>query len=87
MMTKDLTRALLLLITFSLVTTLFAGFLPESGPVFVVSVLLLALLKGRVILLDYLGLRQAPSFRRGFVMALVAFTLLALGLYAVPFLR
>ncbi|WP_299421523.1 cytochrome C oxidase subunit IV family protein [uncultured Shimia sp.] len=80
-----LTRAWLLLIALSFATTVFAGVLPEAGPVFVTSVLFLAGLKSRIILSDYLGLRDAPTFKRGFTMILIGFLGLALLLYALPF--
>jgi len=44
-------------------------------------VLTLAWLKARVILARYLGLAQAPFWRRGFEIALGLFCLLSLGLY------
>jgi len=83
-MTATLTRAWLLLIALSMATTLFAGILPEAGPVFVAAVLLLAGLKSRLILSDYLGLRKAPTFQRGFTLILVGFLGLAMLLYALP---
>ncbi len=84
-MTAILTRAWLLLMALSFATTVFAGVLPEAGPIFVTSVLFLAGLKSRIILSDYLGLRDAPTFQRGFTMILVGFLGLALLLYALPF--
>ncbi len=84
-MTTVLTRAWLLLIALSMTTTVFAGVLPEAGPVFVTTVLLLAGLKARVILADYLGLRAAPVFQRGFTLMLAGFIGLSLLLYALPF--
>lgn len=80
-----LTRALVLLITLSMATTVFAGVLPEAGPVFVLTVLVLSGLKSFVILSDYLGLRTAPSFRGGFTAFLIGFLGLAALLYALPF--
>lgn len=47
-------------------------------------VLLLALMKARVILSRYLGLAEAPSWRRGFNLVLTLFCLLLLGLYLIP---
>ena len=47
-------------------------------------ILLLAWLKARVILGRYLGLVAAPSWRRGFGLALALFCLLLLGLYLLP---
>ncbi|MCK0143929.1 hypothetical protein [Aliiroseovarius sp. F20344] len=84
MTTTILTRALVLLIGFSLVTTVFAGVLPEAGPVFVLTILVLSGLKSRVILSDYLGLRNAPSFRGGFTAFLIGFLGLVALLYALP---
>ncbi|WP_294229390.1 cytochrome C oxidase subunit IV family protein [uncultured Shimia sp.] len=79
-----LTRAWLLLIAFSFATTVFAGVLPEAGPIFVAAVLALAGVKSRLILSDYLGLRNAPTFQRGFTLILVGFLSLAMLLYALP---
>lgn len=50
-----------------------------------ITVLLLAWLKARVILMRYLGLAAAPTWRRGFDFALAVLCLLMLGLYLVPF--
>lgn len=47
-------------------------------------ILALAWLKARVILARYLGLAAAPSWRRGFDLALGLFCLLLLGLYLMP---
>ncbi|GHF06277.1 hypothetical protein GCM10016455_29310 [Aliiroseovarius zhejiangensis] len=80
-----LTRALVLLIALSMATTAFAGVLPDAGEVFVLTVLVLSGLKSFVILSDYLGLRQAPTFRGGFTAFLVGFLGLAALLYALPF--
>ncbi len=80
-----LTRALVLLIALSMATTAFAGVLPDAGAVFVLTVLVLSGLKSFVILSDYLGLRQAPTFRGGFTAFLVGFLGLAALLYALPF--
>lgn len=84
MNTQILTRALALLIILSLVTTAFASILPDAGPVFALTVLVLSGLKSRVILRDYLGLRNAPSIQSGFNMFLIAFLGLAALLYALP---
>ena len=80
-----LTRALVLLITLSMATTVFAGVLPDAGPIFVLTVLILSGLKSFVILSDYLGLRAAPTFRGGFTAFLIGFLGLAALLYALPF--
>lgn len=84
-MNTVLIRAWLLLIVLSTTTTAFAGILPEAGPVFVAMVLVLAGIKAQVVLSDYLGLRSAPTFRRGFLMIVVGFLSLAMLLYALPF--
>ncbi|RLJ59367.1 cytochrome c oxidase subunit IV [Litoreibacter meonggei] len=47
-------------------------------------VLALALMKARIILSRYLGLADAPSWRRGFNLTLTLFCLLLLGLYLFP---
>lgn len=47
-------------------------------------VLLLALMKARIILSRYLGLADAPSWRRGFNLVLTLFMLVVLGLYLLP---
>lgn len=45
------------------------------------AILTLSWLKARVILSDYLGLRAAPFWRRGFGMVLAIYMLVLLGLY------
>lgn len=49
-----------------------------------VAVLGLAWQKARIILSQYLGLAQAPAWRRGFELALGLLCLLMLGLYLMP---
>ncbi|QYX56119.1 nitric oxide reductase F protein [Roseovarius sp. SCSIO 43702] len=49
-----------------------------------VAVMALAWQKARIILAQYLQLAQAPSWRRGFDVALTALCLLMLGLYLAP---
>jgi len=44
----------------------------------------LAWQKARIILAQYLGLQQAPQWRRGFDMGLTGLCLLMLGLYLAP---
>lgn len=44
-------------------------------------IIMLALMKARIILSRYLGLAQAPTWRRGFSLSLALFCLLLLGLY------
>lgn len=83
MQTGPLTRALITLVILSLATTFLAGQMPDAGPVFVAAVLILSGLKARVILLNYLGLAQAPSFHRGFTAFLIVFLLLAYGFYMI----
>ncbi|MFP7674476.1 nitric oxide reductase F protein [Marivita sp. S0852] len=51
-----------------------------------VAVMVLAWQKARIILAQYLGLASAPTWRRGFDVALTALCLLLLGLYLVPLL-
>ncbi|WP_289042362.1 hypothetical protein [uncultured Aliiroseovarius sp.] len=80
-----LTRAFALLIAFSIATTFLAGAMPDAGPVFVLTVLVLSGLKSFVILSDYLGLRVARPIRGGFTAFLVGFLGLAAFIYAVPF--
>ncbi|MBV2361635.1 cytochrome C oxidase subunit IV family protein [Thalassococcus sp. CAU 1522] len=58
--------------------------LPQGGWAFGIAVLVLAFVKARVILLDYLNLRGAPSWRGGFVFATAVTLLVFLGLYAAP---
>lgn len=49
-----------------------------------IAILGLAWQKARIILAQYLGLAAAPSWRRGFELALALLCLLMLGLYLVP---
>ncbi|MFP7570543.1 hypothetical protein [Marivita sp. S2033] len=49
-----------------------------------IAVLALAWLKARIILAQYLGLAEVPSWRRGFEFALAALCLLMLGIYLMP---
>lgn len=49
-----------------------------------IAVLLLAWQKARIILTRYLGLADAPTWRRGFDFALAVLCLLMLGLYLTP---
>lgn len=85
-MTDPLSRAWITLITLSgLAATV--SFAVDSGldrRIAGAVILLLALMKARVILSRYLGLSEAPSWRRGFNMTLTLFCLLMLGLYLVP---
>ncbi|MBV1863050.1 MAG: hypothetical protein KUG74_01320 [Rhodobacteraceae bacterium] len=49
-------------------------------------ILVFAWAKARIILADYLGLAQAPFWRRGFNLVLGLFILVALGLFLIPML-
>lgn len=49
-----------------------------------VLIVVLALLKTRFILAHYMGLSEAPTWRRGFNLSLTSFSLLLLGLYLIP---
>ncbi len=49
-----------------------------------VLIVLLALMKARLILAHYLGLSEAPTWRRGFNLSLTLFCLCLLGLYFLP---
>ena len=85
-MTDPLTRAWALLIALCLATTAIAALGPEpSAPLALGAVILaIAFLKMRLILTRYLGLANAPFWRRGFDVTLALFVLLLLGLYAAP---
>lgn len=63
----------------SAVTTSLA-FAGSHGRIVAAALLLLALIKSRVILSDYLGLRAVPPIRRGFMVALVIWAGVALAL-------
>ncbi|MDZ7711339.1 MAG: nitric oxide reductase F protein [Roseovarius sp.] len=86
MLNDPLLRAWAALIGLSLGSTLLAlGVLPPGLTVLSgVLILALAWLKARVILARYLGLADAPFWRRGFEMSLAGFCLLLLGLYLAP---
>jgi len=62
-------------------TAIALGWVPAVAGVII---LLLALLKGRVILARYLGLEATRFWQRGFNTALTLYALLLLGLYLVP---
>ena len=85
-MTDPLTRAWIALVALGLATTAIAALGPEAGaPIWLGALILaIALLKMRLILTRYLGLADAPFWRRGFDFTLGLFTLLLLGLYAAP---
>ncbi|WP_244512618.1 cytochrome C oxidase subunit IV family protein [Roseovarius nanhaiticus] len=81
-----LTRAWLTLIVLSGVSTLAAAAITAGYDARIAGaiVLFLALMKARLILSRYLGLADAPSWRRGFNLSLTLFMLGALGLYLIP---
>ncbi|UWP88981.1 cytochrome C oxidase subunit IV family protein [Aliiroseovarius crassostreae] len=76
-----LNRAYLILLGLSVLTVLLTEIRPQAGMGFVAMVLALSGLKARIILLDYLGLRGAGSWQRGFNAFLILFLLVAFGLY------
>lgn len=78
---KSLTRAFVILLSLSVGTAVLTDIRPQAGTVFVAVVLILSGVKARIILTEYLGLRHAPEFRRGFTAFLIAFLLAAFGLY------
>ena len=84
-MTDPLTRAWLALIALGLATTVLAARGTEAGTLWLGALILaIAFLKMRLILTRYLGLADAPFWRRGFDATLGLFVLLLLGLYAAP---
>jgi len=86
MTARRLTIAWAWLLGLSLASTAVAALI-ESGAGTTAAgaaILGVALVKARLILLDYLGLAQAPSWRGGFVVSLGVFTALLAGLYLVP---
>ncbi|WP_243405111.1 cytochrome C oxidase subunit IV family protein [Pelagivirga sediminicola] len=82
----DLTRAWLALLGLSVLSTVAAAAISAGFDARVAGVIVmaLALMKARLILSQYLGLADAPSWRRGFNAALIVFVLIALGLYLIP---
>lgn len=76
-----LTRAYFVLLGLSTITTVLTELRPQAGTVFVILVLSLAGLKARTILADYLNLRSAPHWARGFNAFLLVFLLTGFGLY------
>ncbi|MEP2531551.1 cytochrome C oxidase subunit IV family protein [Shimia sp.] len=79
MTTHILTRAWIILVALSLIAAAVSLGLPTrlAAP----AILLLALLKARIILSDYLDLKSAPPWQRGFTLTLTLFCLTLLGLY------
>jgi hypothetical protein len=86
---RTLARALGWLVALSLATTALARAFPGAAlpPAAAGAVLALAALKADVILTRYLGLADAPSWRRGFRAALALLMLALFGLYLIPLLR
>lgn len=88
MMSDPLIRAWAFLIAFSAGSTAFALAVPGlAGTALAVAgaaILTLAWLKARVILSDYLGLRAAPFWRRGFGMVMGIYMIGLLVLYLAP---
>ncbi len=56
----------------------------QTGVIAGAAILVVAFLKSRIVLKNYLGLALAPSWQGGFDLALGAFVLLALTVYLVP---
>ncbi|WP_089947229.1 cytochrome C oxidase subunit IV family protein [Litoreibacter albidus] len=81
-----LTRAWLALLVFSGLTAAASTLVGGGADTRItgIVVLVLALLKSRLILSRYLGLADAPAWRRGFNLSLTLFGLLLLGLYLFP---
>lgn len=81
-----LTRAWLALMLLSGASRLIAVFRVQGLAQVAVGGVVLALvwLKARVILSDYLGLRQAPTWRAGLNGVLAVYCALLLGLYLIP---
>ncbi|MCP5075871.1 MAG: nitric oxide reductase F protein [Rhodobacteraceae bacterium] len=79
-------RALLVLWAISLGTALLTRLAPEISPVLVAALLVLAGMKARIILNDYLELRSSGFWRRGFNGLVAVFLVLAFGIYLVPIL-
>ena len=95
MLNDKLFRAWIALLVLSMASTAVAIFIDRgktaSGadwlPVAAGAViLLLALIKGRIILSRYLGLETTRFWRRGFNAALTVYALVLLGLYLAPLL-
>lgn len=75
-----------MLIALSLGSTLlsFSGFWTQWPVAAGIAVMALGWQKARIILWQYLGLKQSPTWRRGFDVALTGLCLLMLGLYLAP---
>ncbi len=95
MLNDKLIRAWIALLVLSATSTAVAIFIDRGttasgvdwSPVVAgVVILLLALIKGRIILSRYLGLEATRFWRRGFNAALTIYALVLLGLYLAPML-
>ena len=86
-MTRDpLLRSWCLLLGFSLASTAAAISVDAGllGPLAGTVILVLAYLKARLILANYLGLAGAPFWRRGFNLAIGLYMMLLMALYLIP---
>jgi len=83
---RTLVRAWLTLLAFAAATSGLAAVVgPPPVPWLVaLAVLALAWLKARVILVHYLGLAAAPTWRRGFEVVLALYLLLLFALFLLP---
>lgn len=83
---RRLTRAWAWLVGLSLAGTAAAALVETGAGAMTAGVAMLcaALAKARLILLAYLGLAEAPSWRGGFVAVLALFTALLAVLYLAP---
>lgn len=72
------------LVALSLGTTLLTYGWGEGGGWFVAAVMVLSALKARLILNHYLGLSQAPAWKRGFGSFITLFTSVVLASYFLP---
>ena len=77
----QLTRSWAFLLVLSAASTIIAAS-GRTGPAISLIILILAWIKGRIILRSYLGLDAAPAIGRGFDLALGGFMLLVMGLAA-----
>ena len=88
-MTSDkLIRAWIWLLVLSIGSTGAAMAITTGNGITLAGCLILAFAwaKARIILADYLGLAQAPFWRRGFNLVLGLFILVAVGLFLIPML-
>ena len=88
MISNTLIRAWVWLLVLSIGSTGAAIAITTGNGVTLAGCLILGLAwaKARIILADYLGLAQAPFWRRGFNLVLDLFILVALGLFLIPIL-